>query len=458
VGATIRLAALDHAAGNTQDAYTRLDAVLEKNATNLEALLAKATILEADGRLDPALQAAEAAAQAHPSSAAAFFLVGRLQAARGQTEAASTAYKNVLRLNPRATGAQLALSRLNLAAGRTGESVAFAEDALKGDPQNPNARLTLVSGLIASGDLRRAQTELTQLQQQFPKSPAVMVQQGMLLGRQRDHEGARRAFEAALTIEPAMAPAHAGLISVDLASGRRDAAIERARSLERNGTSSPDVLMVAARAYAAANDQAGAERLLREILVRDSGNLAAYAALAQLYMRQQRLDEALTELNAVAARDPRSVAARTLAGMILQAQGKTADARARFEEAVRIDASTPVAANNLAWLIAEEGGNLDVALELAQAAKRGLPASPEVSDTLGYVYMKKNLLPQAVREFRAAVEKEDGNAGYHHHLGLALAKSGDKEGALRHLSKALQLNASFPGADEARAVLKTLGS
>ena len=55
-----------------------------------------------------------------------------------------------------------------------------------------------------------------------------------------------------------------------------------------------------------------------------------------------------------------------------------------------------MAANNLAWRYAEDGGNLDVALSLAQTAKRKLPDSPEVSDTLGWIYLKKDLDTQAV--------------------------------------------------------------
>ena len=51
-----------------------------------------------------------------------------------------------------------------------------------------------------------------------------------------------------------------------------------------------------------------------------------------------------------------------------------------------------MAANNLAFLYADEGGNLDLALQLAQTAKQHLPNSAEVDDTLGWVYYKKGCL------------------------------------------------------------------
>ena len=60
-----------------------------------------------------------------------------------------------------------------------------------------------------------------------------------------------------------------------------------------------------------------------------------------------------------------------------------------------------VAANNLAWLYAENGGNLDVALSLAQTASQQAPDDPKVNDTLGWIFYKKSLAGQAVAALQA---------------------------------------------------------
>jgi Flp pilus assembly protein TadD len=158
----------------------------------------------------------------------------------------------------------------------------------------------------------------------------------------------------------------------------------------------------------------------------------------------------------MAKRDSKPVAALTLAGIILQAQGKNDDARARFERVMAIDGSAPVAANNLAWMLAESGGNLDVALQLAQTAARGLPQSAEVSNTLGFVYYKKGLHSLAIPPLKASADKEPSNPMYQLHLGLAYAKNGNSAGARAALEKALALNPNVDGAGEARAVLDSL--
>jgi tetratricopeptide (TPR) repeat protein len=143
-------------------------------------------------------------------------------------------------------------------------------------------------------------------------------------------------------------------------------------------------------------------------------------------------------------------------GTIQQMQGQPAAARATYEKAVELDPDAAVAANNLAWLYATQGGNLDVALQLAQTAKRKLPDNPDVNDTLGYIYYKKDLHSLAIPALKASLAKDANSPLYHSHLGLAYAKSGDVESARQHLTSALRLKADFEGAQEARKVLETL--
>jgi Tfp pilus assembly protein PilF len=158
----------------------------------------------------------------------------------------------------------------------------------------------------------------------------------------------------------------------------------------------------------------------------------------------------------MASRDPRPVAPLTLAGMILLAQGKQAEAKARFERVMQIDASAPVAANNLAWIFAQSETNLEDALRLAHIAKKALPKVAEVDDTLGFVYYKKSRFDEAVRAFQSSVARDPQRAEYHYRLGMALAKSGDQANAKSHLAHALRLEPSFEQASDAKAMLEAI--
>ena len=146
-----------------------------------------------------------------------------------------------------------------------------------------------------------------------------------------------------------------------------------------------------------------------------------------------------------------------MAGLILEAQGKGEEARRRYERLVEVAPRAAVASNNLAWMYASRGEQLDRALQLAQAAKAELPVEPDVNDTLALVYIKKQLGSLAVPLLRLALEKRPDEPAFHYHLGLAYAQVGDKAAARLALEKALKLKADFEGADEARNLLRTLG-
>jgi Flp pilus assembly protein TadD len=169
---------------------------------------------------------------------------------------------------------------------------------------------------------------------------------------------------------------------------------------------------------------------------------------------QGKLDAAQVEFEALVERSPKSVAARTMVGVILQAKGDVDGARDRFERVLQIDPEAAVAANNLAWIYAQHGGNLDVAMQLAQTAQKRLPGVAEVSDTLGFIYYKKSLMSLAISTLKASVAKDPNNAVYQYHLGLAYASSGDAAQARGSLNRALALKSDFDGSEQARNLLR----
>ena len=115
-----------------------------------------------------------------------------------------------------------------------------------------------------------------------------------------------------------------------------------------------------------------------------------------------------------------------MAAMLVHAQQKPAEAKRRYQEVLNLEPQAAVAANNLAWIYADEKQNLDEALQLAQRAAEQMVDFAEAWDTLGWVYLRKQLPLLAVEPFERAIRKAPDNATFHYHLGLALAGSGDR--------------------------------
>jgi len=213
--------------------------------------------------------------------------------------------------------------------------------------------------------------------------------------------------------------------------------------------------LLAARTYATKADNARAETLLKKAIEVDPLNMPPYVLLGQLYLRQGKLDQARTEFQQLADQRPNNIGAGTMVGMIFEAQGKKDEAKKAYEKIYEHNPKAAIAANNLAVLLAQEGTNLDRALNLAQAAKAQLPDDPNVSDTLGWVYYKKDLASLAIEPLEFSVQKDPSRGVFQYHLGLAYMKVGEKDKGREWLERALKLQPDSELAAEARKALSS---
>ena len=223
-----------------------------------------------------------------------------------------------------------------------------------------------------------------------------------LFSKTTSQQPARRLSERIL--DPKSIDVLASRLELDLKTNNFAGATSRVeRRLKEEPT--PTILLLAARTYIAAKDSPAAERVLRQAIELDASLLPPYELLGRSAIAQRKLNEARIEFEALARRRAKPVSALTMTGMILMAQGQTELAKKRFEEVLAIDPRAVIAANNLAWMLAESGDNLDTALKYAQVATAQAPDQPELMDTLGWVYYKKNLPELAIPLFENCVKK-----------------------------------------------------
>jgi putative PEP-CTERM system TPR-repeat lipoprotein len=452
-GAELRLAGLAYSTGDTAEGHRRLDALLLKEPSFAAGLLMKARWLLAEGNRESALATATAAVAADPGNTVAFYVRGLAEMSAHRSQEALKSFSEVLRLNPRATIAQVQLSRLYLQRNALESAVLYAEEAVSNAPGSIDARLALIRAWIARGDHARAQQALDNLKKQAPTLGAVSALDGSLQLILGNRPAARAAFERALKLDGVSMEALTGIVSLDITQGDIATAVTRIDAVLATGTESPDILLLAGRVYLAAQQNERAERLLRRASDLDPLNLESFSLLGQLYARQNRLAAMRAEFDAIASATPKNLAPRLMAAMIVHAQGDVKDARSRYSQILQLEPRAALAANNLAVLHSEEGGDLELAQQLAERAAEQMPAHPEIQDTLGMIYMKRQQLGQAVRRFEQSVAVNPENPVYHYHLGLAYSKSGDIERARRSLQAALKLQPAF---GDARQALDTL--
>jgi len=353
---------------------------------------------------------------------------------------------------------QLQLARVSLMRGDAASSFQAASTALEKQPGNPLARLAIAEALIGKREYTQALGEITKLKAEYPKAPRVHIAEGKLYLAQGLHAEATRAFTLAQSLDAKSSDALAGLIAVDLLARNAASAVTRSESLLQLRPGDATVQMLAARAYHAAKNEGKTEELLRAVIQQNGRQTDARSLLGDLYMKQRKPQQALEQFQAIVAVEPKSVAGHTMAGMVLQGLNRTPEAKKHYEAAVEASPDAGVAANNLAWILAEERQDLDRALALANQASALLPNDPQVADTVGWVYMQKQLPSLAVPAFERAVGIAPKNPEMLYHLGKAYAATGESAKARANLQKALAISTSFNGAADARGLLASLGS
>jgi predicted Zn-dependent protease len=189
------------------------------------------------------------------------------------------------------------------------------------------------------------------------------------------------------------------------------------------------------------------------------GSTALQLSLASAYTAKGDSASAIGVLEKAVQADPKSAPASLMLAHALIAAGRAGDARVRYRRIIEADPDNAMALNDLAYLMADSGENLDQALAYAQRGLRyvkdpGLRTS--LSDTLGWVYVKKNMTDDAVRTFRDLVKSNPRNAAFHYHLGTALYQKGDRQRARTELKAALAARPSASDEPRIRELLARL--
>jgi tetratricopeptide (TPR) repeat protein len=428
-----------------------IDEVLAKEPRRTEALVLKAELLARERKFNEASATIQAAVKADPQSVPANFALGRISALFGQHDEAIRAFNEVLRVNPGNPTAEIELARLHLAAGRLDEAEQFALSAVRKISGSVDAHLILARVNLMKGNVGRAEPPIRALVKALPNSSLVLAELGQLELMKKNRQAARTAFQSALEKSPFQVDALAGLVAMDLEDRQPDAARARLKAAVAKAPRNGPVLVLASRMHQAMGDLSDAEQFARTAIEADANTLDAYSVLGGVYAQQGKIDASIAEYSKLAERRD-SVGVETLLGMLLEYQQKPDLAAVRYQKALDLDARAGVAANNLANIRLQQG-DLDVALQLAQQARASLPEEPSINDTLGWVLVKKNLPESGIQPLQMAVSKAPTKALYHYHLGLAYAGANQKPKARASLEKALQLDANFSGAAEARDLL-----
>ena len=178
--------------------------------------------------------------------------------------------------------------------------------------------------------------------------------------------------------------------------------------------------MVLAKFYVRSEHYNEAIALYQKLLVQDPRSQTLLWQLAETERRKGDINTAIDTFRRCSQSAPSDTTCLTQLGVIYEGTGKQDQARPIWEQILKIQPDHALALNNLAFAKAQEGVDLDQALTMSQKARQQLPNSPAVSDTLGWIYVKKNLSDDALRIFKDLTTQNPDSPTFHYHYGVAL--------------------------------------
>jgi len=416
-----------------------------------------------EGRLhlargDPAaaLSALSRGIELWPNNPGARFLAGACAEQLGDFDRALSEYREAARSSPAATEAELALANLHLLLGQEVGALEFAVRYTRSHPQAVEGYLLVARTAARLGRGDAAERALGRLEE-IGADPALVTSERAAVVRQISGPAQAAAVVERSGLDLGKIENELSLRSLleDLvALGDREKALALVRKLRSEGEPHAALLSIEGALLIHLETPDEAIRSFELALELDPSHPAALAGLGTVLAQRGDTRRAIAVFDKAAAAAPNDPSPSYKAAQLSRLVGPPGAPEERLRELLSRHPSHAGAANDLAWLLAEEERELDLALALAQRAGAIAPGSAS-ADTLGWVLFKRGETARSLSALRAAAAADDPAAGTRYRLALALEAEGHSAEARHQLEQALASD-DFPEEARARAALARL--
>jgi tetratricopeptide (TPR) repeat protein len=422
------------------EAHQLINEVLKENSNDAEAIAIRASLSLLTGtreQLQAAINDLQTVVSRMPDNPVLRYNLGKALLARGNPQAARVQFEEAIKLRPDYLLPRITLAQVFLQNRDYGRVVQMAQEILVYDAANLPARLLRTRALIGMGEVGQARAELAATSSQFPDLPEARLQIAALDLQEKKYKVAEDAFRSLYTKfqDPR---AFMGLVDTYVSQRDNGTAAKLLRDEIAKNPDRMEYRIALANISVNTNDYPAAIAEYKKVLDKLPRSSDTWMRLGETYRRAGDLQGATAAFKKAQEITPNNVTPYVQLALLYDTSGRRDEARPLYEQVLRMQPDNPVALNNLAFMLADTGTDLDQALTMAQKAKQQRPNDGNVSDTLGWIYIKKNLSDSAIMIFRELVKSEPERATYRYHYAMALFQKGDKIQAKRELEAALR--------------------
>jgi tetratricopeptide (TPR) repeat protein len=434
--------------------------ILKGRANDVDGLIFKGELQRLKNDPSGAVESLQSALHNEPDNAVAHYQLGLAYAQERDLSRAESEWRESVRIRPDLADAQRALATLQIGRGDYENALQTAQQMITAQPLSADGFILKGIAELGLHKFTDAQRDDEEARNRAPENPAPYVQLGQVQLAQKHYTEAEQFYRQALDKDPASSDALRGQMTTYVEQKQYDKAIAAAHSqIAKSPNNSNFYDLLGTALFDGKKDYPGAEAALRQAVDLDKTNSDALEKLGKVQIQQGSMDQALALYQQAIKDNPKNAVFYILSGELYDAKQNWDQAKAMYQQALIVSPNNPLAANNLAYVLLEQGGNVDVALNMAQTARRGMPNSPNAADTLGWAYYQKGIYHSAIDQFLEALRLNQQNGGpdsatVHYHLGLAYQKVNQNTLAREHLEKAVKLKPEYADARKALSELR----
>jgi len=403
-----------------------------------------------------------------PTSANDYYTQGMLYLARSMPKEAGEQFRQALKLDPNHIYSILGMVAISIKLGDEESAKEFSDKAMKVQPNN--AEILNMLGerwMIDAGSpkyLPEAESKFKEALSINPKLvPAHVNLARLYIAKNKTDDGIKE-YQQAINIKPQDPELRRELAYVYLNIGKVDEGLVEAKKMVELAPQNPLYHNGLGEIYLNKGQLNEALNEFQQSVRINPKYAPAYVNTGKVYTAQGQFDKAINEINKAISNAPDYGESYATLGDIYLIKGMNPKAIEEYKKAISDKAVKSLSVisfvsvyNNLAYLYSEENNDLDTALSYAQKAKQVAPKSPDISDTVGWIYYKKGDYNEAINNLKSAVDGSPNNPVIRYHLGTAYYKKGLKDQAITELKKSISINDKYKGADDAKRILAELG-
>ena len=439
--------------GKFDQAADVLKDLSKANGNNPQVQRLNADALLHAGKVNDAFVLLQKAVGNAPDDVHLRLLLAQTAAVLGKSGIAESNLRDATRLDPRNLDAARGLATIAQSRGDMAQLSQLAEKMIAAHPEAPDGYLWRGAAEARQQQYDSAEKDFQAALQKSPNNLAADLDLGELrLAQKRNAEGSVL-LQQALDRDPNQIQALNSLVTLDLEAKQPEKALALVQAQTAKSPNNPALFTDLAALQLQLKDFSGAQATAQHALSLNKGYEPAVQIYSESEVATGNTDAAISAWQQWLNAHPDDPRANTLLGSLEQTKGDINKATDYYKKALQLDSSQAVAANNLAYLMVENGDNTDVALSYAQTARRSLPNSATTADTLAWVYYHKGTYSLARDLLEDATKAEPNDPSIHYHLGLTYSKLGDKTNATMQLKKAAELAPDSPAGKEAAQAL-----